>query len=164
MHYGLGLYRCYMWISSSCRFDTGKAPMLIDCSKKCLPQIYLAALPPWLGSQGSFAPPVVFGDEGDLVLWDFGDCTPSCASCSRKLDHKSASDSFLLLLSRKRSVDRDGVLGVRCQGDSGTLRLRFDVPGLARPACSRCSSQVSGWGSLCFANLTHRLTRPAKLL
>ena len=124
----------------------------------------LVALLSWLGSQGGFAPTVVVGDEGDLVLWDFGDCTSSCASCSRKLDHKSASDSFLLLLSRKRSVDRDGVLGVRCQGDSGTLRLRFDAPGLARPACSRCSSQVSVLSNLCFANSTHRLTRPTKLL
>ena len=137
-----------MGISSSRRFDTGKAPMFISRPKIHLPQIYSAALRPWLSSQGGFALPAVFGDESDLVLWDFGDCTPSCASCSRKLDHKSASDSFLLLLSGKRSVDIDGVLGVRCQGESGTLRLRFDAPGLARPACSRCSSQVSILGML----------------
>ena len=135
-----------MGISSSCRFDTGKIPMLFSPSKIYLPQ---------LSSQRGFALPVKVGDEGDRVLWDFGDCTPSCASCSRKLDHKSASDSFLLLFSGKRSVDREGVLGVRCQGDSGTLRLGFDAPGLARPACSRCSSQVSVSGT--FA-LRSRLT------
>lgn len=87
--------------------------------------------------QGGLAPLGVFGDGGDLVSCDLGDLTPSWASCSRKLDHRSASDSFLLLLSGKKSVERDGVLGVRCHGDNGTLRLGFDAPGLARPACSR---------------------------
>lgn len=37
-------------------------------------------------------------------------------------------------------MDNAGVLGVRCQGDKGTRRLGFDAPGLARPACSRCSA------------------------
>ena len=102
-------------------------------------------LAPSLGQahQAGFVPLGISGDEGDLVPWGLGDCTPSCASCSRKLDHKSASDSFRPLLSGKKSVDRDGVLGVRCHGDNGTLRLGLDAPGLARPACSRCSSQVS---------------------
>ena len=64
---------------------------------------------------------------------------PSCDSCSRKSDHNSANDSFLLLLSNEKSADSVGVLGVRCQGDTGTLRLGFEAPGRARPACSRCS-------------------------
>ena len=78
---------------------------------------------------------------------DLGDFTPSAASCSRNSDHSSARDSFLLLwllLSNARSVLRDGVLGVLCQGEIGTLRFGFDAPGRARPACSRCS----GWTSV----------------
>ncbi len=79
---------------------------------------------------------------GDLVEspGDRGDPLPSCASCSRKSDHSSASDSFRLLLSGKKSVDNAGVLGVRCHGEMGTRKLGFDAPGLARPACSRCSA------------------------
>lgn len=79
---------------------------------------------------------------GDLVesLGDLGDFAPSCASCSRKSDHSSAKDSFRLLLSGKKSVDSDGVLGVRCHGEIGTRRLGFEAPGRARPACSRCSA------------------------
>ena len=43
--------------------------------------------------------------------------------------------------SGKESVDRAGVLGVRCHGETGIRRLGFDAPGLARPACSRCSAK-----------------------
>lgn len=87
---------------------------------------------------GGFDPLGVFGEAGDLTLSEgFGDLPPSCASCSRKSDQSSARDSFLLPLSGKKSVDSAGVLGVRCQGDNGTLRLGFDAPGRARPACSR---------------------------
>ena len=90
----------------------------------------------------------MFGEGGDLACCDLGDLTPSWASCSRKLDHRSASDSFLLLLSGKKSVERDGVLGVRCHGDNGILRLGLDAPGLARPACSRWSSGFSIYKTL----------------
>lgn len=33
----------------------------------------------------------------------------------------------------------EGVLGVRCQGETGTRRFGFEAPGRARPACSLCS-------------------------
>jgi len=42
--------------------------------------------------------------------------------------------------SVKNSVDNEGVLGVRWNGDMGKRKLLFDAPGLARPACSFCSS------------------------
>jgi len=64
----------------------------------------------------------------------------SSASRSRKSDHSSARDSLLdpVGLLTKSDV-RPGVLGVRRNGDSGTRSCAFDAPGLARPACSRCS-------------------------
>ena len=114
---------------------------------------------------GGFDPLGVFGDLGDLALSEgFGDLMPSCASCSRKSDQSSASDSFLLPLSGKKSVDNAGVLGVRCQGDSGTLRLGFEAPGRARPACSRWSAVVrtkthQPWNLRC----PYRLTMLAEL-
>ena len=40
----------------------------------------------------------------------------------------------------KKSLLRLGVLGVRFHGEIGVLKLGFDVPGLDRPADSRCSS------------------------
>lgn len=75
------------------------------------------------------------------ALGELGDLTPSWASCSKKSDQSSANDSFLVPLSGKKSVDNAGVLGVRCQGDTGTLKLGFDAPGRARPACSLCSTE-----------------------
>ncbi len=78
------------------------------------------------------------------ILVDLDVFEPSCASCSRKFDHNSASDSLLLLLlSGKRSVVSVGVLGVRWKGETGARRLGFEAPGLASPACSRCSDAVS---------------------
>src|SRR3569833_305139 len=62
---------------------------------------------------------------------------------SRKLAHRSPSDSLpdVGVGSEKNSVLSDGVLGVRWKGDVGSRRLLLaDVPGRARPACSRCSS------------------------
>lgn len=75
------------------------------------------------------------------ALGEPGDLTLSWASCSRKFDQSSANDSFLFPLSGKKSVDNAGVLGVRCHGDTGTRKLGFDAPGLARPACSLCSTK-----------------------
>ena len=73
---------------------------------------------------------------------DLDDLAPSWASCSKKSDHNPANDSFLPLPSSgKNSVESAGVLGVRCQGDTGVLRLGFEAPGRARPACSRCSKR-----------------------
>lgn len=57
----------------------------------------------------------------ELLEGDFGDLTPSRASCSRKSDQSSPRDSFLVPPSGKNSVDNAGVLGVRCQGETGTL-------------------------------------------
>lgn len=94
---------------------------------------------------------------------DLGDVRPSCASRSRKLDHRSANDSFLLLLSAKKSVERDGVLGVRCHGDNGILRPGFDAPGLARPACSRWSFEISIQERINSPPITYHLTRRAGL-
>ena len=91
--------------------------------------------------QGGFEPLELLGG-------DFGLLTLSCASCSRKSDHRSASDSFRVPPSGKKSVERAGVLGVRCHGDTGTLAFGFEAPGRARPACSRCSTRLSvraGW-------------------
>ena len=84
------------------------------------------------GNQGGFDELETLGDLGDLI--------PSCASCSKKSDHSSARDSFLVPPSGKNSVDNAGVLGVRCHGDTGTLRFGLEAPGRARPACSRCSA------------------------
>ena len=67
-----------------------------------------------------------------------------CASVSKKSVHVPASESPLDLGSEVRnSVESEGVLGVRCQGDIGVRRLGFDAPGRASPACSRCSTSVS---------------------
>ena len=79
----------------------------------------------------------------DDSLGVLGDLVPSWASCSRKSDHSSAKDSLRLPLSGKKSVASAGVLGVRCHGDIGTRRFGFEAPGLARPACSRCSARIS---------------------
>ena len=73
---------------------------------------------------------------------------PSAASRSRKSCHSSASDSLLLeLLAINMGSDiefNDGVLGVRRKGDMGMRREEpDDVPGRARPACSRCSDYRS---------------------
>jgi hypothetical protein len=68
---------------------------------------------------------------------------PSSACLSKNPVHSSASDSLFSLLpevSGKNSEDKDGVLGVRWNGDIGSRILLFDAPGLARPACSFCSS------------------------
>lgn len=69
-------------------------------------------------------------------------CTlaPSSALRSRNPVQRSANDSLLAGASAKNSLDRDGVLGVRWKGDVGKRRVLYDVPGLARPACSFCSS------------------------
>jgi hypothetical protein len=65
---------------------------------------------------------------------------PTSASCSRKLDHSSASVSLLEAPLSMNSVARFGVLGVR-RGVPGTRSFPgiLEVPGRARPACSRCS-------------------------
>jgi hypothetical protein len=65
-------------------------------------------------------------------------------SRSRKSDHSSAKDSLLLeLLAMSMGslmpLLSEGVDGVRLKGDMGILRLLFEVPGRARPACSFCS-------------------------
>lgn len=65
---------------------------------------------------------------------------PSSALRSRKPVQRSANDSLFEGESVKNSADRDGVLGVRWKGDMGNRRLLFEAPGLARPACSFCSS------------------------
>jgi len=68
----------------------------------------------------------------------------SCASRSKNSDHNSASDSLLdtppVGLVRPKSEFNAGVLGVRRNGEIGTLNVPLDVPGRARPACSRCSN------------------------
>jgi hypothetical protein len=69
---------------------------------------------------------------------------PSLASLSKKSDHKSARLSLLRRWSiREVSVLRDCVLGILRKGVNGTRKeLAADgpPPGLARPACSFCSS------------------------
>lgn len=80
-----------------------------------------------------------FGLAGPEILGELRDFPPSRASCSRKSDQSSASDSFLDPPSGKKSVDKAGVLGVRCHGETGALNIGFEAPGLARPACSLCS-------------------------
>ena len=65
---------------------------------------------------------------------------PSSALRSRNPVQRSASDSLVGGGSLKNSVDSAGVLGVRWNGDKGNRKVLFDVPGLARPACSFCSS------------------------
>ena len=94
------------------------------------------------------------------ILVDRLDFAPSCASCSRKSDHSAANDSFDSLrlgLSVAKSVDRDGVLGVRCQGDIGVLRFGLEAPGRARPACSRCSRKQVSFG-MCWGNWVEECT------
>lgn len=65
-------------------------------------------------------------------------------SRSKKSDHSSARDSLLLeLLAMSMGslmpLLSEGVDGVRRNGDMGILKLLFEVPGRARPACSFCS-------------------------
>jgi hypothetical protein len=77
-----------------------------------------------------------------LPLLDAG-LLPSSACRSKKSAHNSASDSLfslLLAVSGKNSEDKDGVLGVRWNGERGSRKLLLDAPGRARPACSFCSS------------------------
>ena len=70
------------------------------------------------------------------MLVDLDDLPP-CASDSKNSDHKPPNDSPRPLFSdAKNSVDNDGVLGVRCQGDIGVRRLGLETPGLAKPADS----------------------------
>lgn len=73
---------------------------------------------------------------------------PASASCSRKLDHNSASVSLLEAPFSINSVAKLGVLGVR-SGVPGTRSFpgMFDVPGRASPACSRCSGSALDLGS-----------------
>jgi hypothetical protein len=87
-------------------------------------------------------PPALGGGEAALPRRDAS--LPSAASRSRKSCHSSASDSLLLeLLAINIGSDiefNEGVLGVRRKGDMGIRREEpEDVPGRARPACSRCS-------------------------
>jgi hypothetical protein len=87
-------------------------------------------------------PPALGGGEVALPRRDAS--LPSAASRSRKSCHSSASDSLLLeLLAINIGSDiefSEGVLGVRRKGDMGIRREEpEDVPGRARPACSRCS-------------------------
>lgn len=68
---------------------------------------------------------------------------PSSALRSRKLAHRSDRDSLLADVgvgSEKNSVFKEGVLGVLWNGECGRRRVLLEAPGLARPACSRCSS------------------------
>lgn len=67
---------------------------------------------------------------------------PSRALRSRKLAHSSARVSLSLEPegSENTSADNEGELGVLWKGDIGRRRLPLEAPGLARPACSRCSS------------------------
>lgn len=79
------------------------------------------------------------GDVGSLPLRESD-------SRSKKSDHSSAKDSLLLeLLAMSMGsfmpLLREGVDGVRRKGDIGILRLLFEVPGRAKPACSFCSAQ-----------------------
>jgi hypothetical protein len=61
---------------------------------------------------------------------------------SKKPAHRSARDSLpeVGTGSEKKSVFRDGVLGVLWKGEVGRRSVLLEVPGRARPACSRCSS------------------------
>lgn len=66
---------------------------------------------------------------------------PSSALRSRNPAHSSASVSLPVLAgSVMKSVLSEAVLGVRLKGERGSLSELAEVPGRARPACSRCSS------------------------
>ena len=95
------------------------------------------------------------GELGGLLL-----LLPSRASCSKKSDQSSANDSFRLPLSGKKSLESEGVLGVRCHGETGTLRDGLDAPGLARPACSRCSTADQYGGGLGAGFQPHTISPP----
>ena len=89
------------------------------------------------------SPPLVSGLRGAELLTLpllLPEVEPSSALRSRNPVQRSANDSLLAGGSVKNSVDNDGVLGVRWNGDTGNLRVLPDVPGRARPACSFCSS------------------------
>ena len=74
----------------------------------------------------------------------------------------------MLAVSGKESVDKAGVLGVRCHGDIGTRRLGFEAPGLARPACSRCSTRAKSAYQMQLSlrcrptEISYHLTTPAR--
>lgn len=70
------------------------------------------------------------------------DVLPSSALRSRNPAQRSARDSLPDVggASEKKSVLKDGVLGVRWKGEAGRRKVLCDAPGRARPACSFCSS------------------------
>jgi hypothetical protein len=88
------------------------------------------------------SPPLVSGLGAELLTLPLllPALEPSSALLSRNPVHRSASDSLFDSDSVKNSVDNEGVLGVRWNGDTGKRKLLFEAPGLARPACSFCSS------------------------
>ena len=89
------------------------------------------------------SPPLVSGLPGAVLLTlplRLPVVEPSSALLSRKPVHRSASDSLFAGDSVKNSLDREGVLGVRWNGDMGKRKLLFDAPALCSPACSFCSS------------------------
>ena len=53
-------------------------------------------------------------------------------------------------------MDRDGVLGVRCQGEMGVRRLGLEAPGRERPACSRCSGTKDLSYGFCWGEVLKR--------
>ena len=78
------------------------------------------------------------------TLVDLEPLVVSDASLCKNSENCAAKESVLPLPSLvMNSVDSDGVLGVRCQGDMGVRRFGLDAPGRARPACSRCSVVAS---------------------
>ena len=92
------------------------------------------------------------GGEVGIVAWlPLRDRSPSPASRSKKSDQSSARDSLLLELlamsiGSVSELFNDGVDGTRLNGDKGILKLLFEAPGRARPACSFCSVKgISVW-------------------
>lgn len=79
-----------------------------------------------------------FLESGPMI----SDVLPSSALRSRKPAHRSARDSLPDVdeVSEKNSVLKEGVLGVRWNGDAGRRSELWEAPGRARPACSFCSS------------------------
>ena len=92
-----------------------------------------------LSSPALYCPP----DTLDMLPFLDPDSPPASSTLrSKNPAHRSANDSLpdAEFVSEKKSVLRAGELGVRWKGEVGSRSVWLAVPGLARPACSLCSS------------------------
>lgn len=146
--------------SHKCPYDASIAEMLVDDTEpftevdRCFPMLIPldfrhmlldSCLLCYITTHVSgFVVPEVCVEKLDTLSFLKPPLPASSTLRSRNPAHKSARDSFCAALvdvcSAKNSVFSAGELGVRWNGDMGSLSKLEAPPGRARPACSRCSS------------------------